>query len=192
MKIKSLFLAVLVAFSSAVAFAGNEEPVRELAIVPVKNSDVFKVIYKASTAGRVKLNVYNASGTLLMSESIKTNSGFILPVNFKGLTSGEYSIELIDASGTKIQKVAYQADRAVKHIHISKLTGTQSRFLISVANSGSQVIDVKIYDANNQLLHAETTSVNGDFAKVYNLAKASSSYTFEITDEAGAIKTIKF
>ena len=72
MKTKSLFIAALVVVSASVAAFGKEEPTsnKGLAVVPVKGSEVFKVIYKGETTGRVKLNVYNTESILVYSEVV--------------------------------------------------------------------------------------------------------------------------
>jgi hypothetical protein len=108
MKTKSLFIAALVVFSSAVAFAGKDEPRKTgLAIVPVKN-EVFKVIFKSESTGRIKLNIYNENGTVVFTDTVYGVDGFIRPLNFSGMRSGNYTIELVDASGKKAEKVSYQ------------------------------------------------------------------------------------
>jgi len=194
MKTKSLFLAALVVLSSAVVFAGKEEEPRKsgFAIVPVKGSQIFKVVYKGETTGKVKLNIYNADGLLMMSQTFNSVDGFILPVNFAGLASGDYTIELVDAAGKKVEKVSYQTKRNIQHVHISRIVNEENKFLLSVASKGTQSISLKIYDNANNLLHSEVRTIEGDFAQVYKLAKSSEHYTFEITDNAGNIKSVRF
>ena len=193
MKFKSLFIAALIVFSSAVSFAGKDEPRKTgLAVVPVKNSQVFKVIYKGESVGRVKLNIYNAAGALVLTETINGVDGFICPVNFEGLSYGDYTIELIDATGKKTEKVSYQSKRNLKHIHVAKLTSQEGRYLLAIANRGNDEINLKIYDQQNNLVHEETKAIKGDFAQVYKLNETSSSYTFLVTDKDGYTKTVKF
>jgi hypothetical protein len=108
MKTKSLFFAALAVFSSAVAFAGKDEPRKTgLAVVSVK-SEIFKVIFKSEVTGKIKLNVLNENGMIVFSDTVFGVDGFIRPLNFSGMRSGNYTIELIDASGKKVEKVSYQ------------------------------------------------------------------------------------
>ena len=192
MKIKSLFIAALVVLSSAVSFAGKDEPKSGFAVISVKGSEVFKVIYKNEVTGKVKLNIYNASGSVIFSETQYGSDGFIRPLNFTGLASGEYTIELIDASGKKIEKVFYEPKSNIKQVHISKLSNEAGKFLLAIANTGKESINVSIYDNDNNLVHTESRIISGDFAQVYKLSNASLSYTFQVTDKSGNIKTIKF
>ncbi len=102
MKARSLFLAALVTVVSLATAVGKDVPRNTgLAVVPVKGSEVFKVIYKGETTGRVKLNIYNASSRIIFSESINVGDGFICPLNFAGLEPGEYTLELVDVTGAK-------------------------------------------------------------------------------------------
>jgi hypothetical protein len=193
MKTKSLFLAALVVLSSAVAFAGKEEPrTTGLAVVPVKGSEIYKVIYRGESVGKVKLNIYNAGGILLLTQTFNSVDGFILPVNFSGLTAGDYTIELVDASGKKVEKVSFAAESNIKHVHVTRLSGGQNKFLVSIANGGKERVNLRIYDSAGNLLHTENKLISGDFAQVYNLTKVSEHYTFEVTDAGGNTRSIKF
>jgi hypothetical protein len=196
MKTKSLFFAALVMLTSAVAFAGKDEPRRTgMAVVPVKGSETFKVIYKSESTGKVKLNIYNVSGKLILTESFSGTNGFIIPVNFSGLQPGEYTIELIDATGKKSEKITLLAKevKSMGNVHVSRLTAETGKFLLSVANTtpGAR-INVRIYDAQHNLIHSESKSVKGDYAQVYKVNTVSPSYTFEVSDSTGTTKTIRF
>jgi WD40 repeat protein len=189
MKTKSLFVALLMI--SAVAFAGSNEPVRTgMAVVPVKGSEVYKVIYKGETHGKVKLSVLSSDGKVILAQTFNSD-GFIRPLNFAGLQPGEYTITITDAAGIKSEKVVYAAKKKGSNVHISKLKNEDGKYLLSVANAESGPIQVKIFDAKNNVVFTETKLVNGDFAQVYKI-EASGSYTFEVSDIKGNVKTAQF
>jgi hypothetical protein len=196
MKFKALFVAALVVISSVVSAAGKDEPRKTgLAIIPVKGTEVFKVIYKGENTGKVKINIYNANGEIIFSETISSTDGFICPVNFKGLTSGEYTIELVDATGKRVEKVSYQPvqpKKNLQHVHVSRISSEEGKFLLAISSIGAEKINVNIYDANNNLVHTENKDITGNFAQVYKIENASGAYTFEISDKAGNTKTVKF
>jgi hypothetical protein len=195
MKTKSLFFAALVLVSAVASAAGKDEPRRTgMAIVPVKGSEVFKVIYRSESAGKVKLNIYNSNAKLILTETFNGTDGFICPVNFAGLEAGEYTIELVDASGKKAEKVSLNTKKSSKHVHVSKINNEAGKYLLSVVDTSfaADEINVKIYDAKNNLIHSETKETRGDFAQVYKLKDASGSYTFEVSDKTGKLKTIRF
>jgi hypothetical protein len=110
MKTKMTLMTALIVTSSLVSFAGKDEPRKTgVAVIPVKSSPIFKVIYKGESTGTVKLSIYNAKGALVFKETINGIDGFLCPLNFSGLDSGDYVIELVDSTGKKAEKVTYQA-----------------------------------------------------------------------------------
>ena len=199
MKTKSLFIAALVMVSSVISAVGKDETTSKsgLAIVPVKGSETFKVIYKGETAGRVKMNLYNSSNVLVFAQSISSIEGFILPLNFRGLTFGEYTLEVIDANGKRTEKIQYvdgnaevKAETSKSIIRVSRL-GNEGKFLLAIANPSSPTLNVKIYDGNDQLIHAETKEIKGDFAQVYKVTNTK-EVVFKVTDNAGNVQVIHF
>ncbi len=195
MKARSLFLAALVTVVSLATAVGKDVPRNTgLAVVPVKGSEVFKVIYKGETTGRVKLNIYNASSRIIFSESINVGDGFICPLNFAGLEPGEYTLELVDVTGAKkVEKVKYLTSTATsKNVHVSKLVKEEGKFLVAVSNAGTEKINVRIYDGANNLVHSESREVKGDFAQLYTIKNVTGGLTFEVSDDAGYTKTIRF
>ncbi len=192
MKTKSLYIAALIVMAGAVTAVGKDEPRNAgLAVVPVKGSEVFKVIYKGESATKVKLNIYNSSSQVIFSETVNSNGGFIRPLNFKGLTFGEYTIELTDASGKKSEKVNYQPVKHESQVHISKLA-EGGKYLLSVAQNDGEIVTVRIFDEANNLIFTDTRSDAGDFAKLYSLKNVVGSVTFEVSNNSGRINTTTF
>lgn len=193
MKTKSLYLAALMVIAAAVSAVGKDEPgSKGLAVVPVKGSEVFKIIYKGESFSKVKLNVYNSSSQIVFSETMNSVNGFIRPLNFTGLQFGEYTVELTDASGKKVEKISYQPSKSESAVHVSKLQNAEGKFLLSVAKANSETITVKIFDEANNLVHMNTKAVSGDFAQLYTLKDVAGAVTFEISDNTGSIKTVRF
>lgn len=193
MKTKSLFLAALVTLSVVVSAVGKDEPrTTGLAVVPVKGSQVYKVIYRTESQSRIKLNIYGPQSQLIFTESFAGIEGFIRPVNFSGLAAGEYTIELVDATGKKVERVNYQPYKAArKNIHIASIAKEDKKYLVSIADAGEETITVSIYDSLNNVIHTESRNVKGSFAQVY-VVKTPGSVTIEVTDEAGNTKVSRF
>jgi hypothetical protein len=193
MKTKSIFIAAFFVMSLAIAAIGKDEPSKGgLAIVSVKSADVFKVIYKGETVNKVKLNLYNAASAIVFSETIVSTEGFILPLNFKGLDAGEYTLEVIDASGKRMEKIAYGMIEQRDNIRVAKIAEATGKFLVAVQNPESETVRVRIYDSANNLVHNETNEVSGNFAQVYNVQNLKGSFTFEVSDTTGSVKTVQF
>jgi hypothetical protein len=186
MKAKFMLVAVI-AMVASVAFA--TEPNAKVAVVGQKQSGTFKVIYNGE--GKVKMNIMNSEGDVLFTETINTTKGFVRPVNFNGLAFGEYTIEIADASGKQIQKVQYQGGTVAKNVHVAKMN-EEGKYLLAVANKKSEQINVKIFDGENNLVHDQNVVVKGDLGLVYNLKQVSGTPTFEVTDNTGVVKTVKY
>ena len=191
MKTKSLYVAALITLAAAFTAVGKDEPALGLAVVPVKGSEVFRVIYKSENPSKVKLSVYNAASEVVFTENMGSVGGFIRPLNFSGLAFGEYTIELTDASGKKSEKVSYgPAAKSATHVHVAKLT-QPDKFLLSVTNSAREIITVKIFDDANNLVHTSSKEVTGEYAQLFSV-KDMQGVTFEVSNSAGALRTIRF
>ncbi len=192
---KSLLIAVLVVLSAAVTTFGIDKPATSgLAVIPVKGKQVFKVIYKGESVGTVKINVVSAANVIVYSETLSNVDGFILPLNFGDLEYGEYTVNVTDATGKKTEKLTYLPQIVpATSIHIAKISG-DTRYLVAVPSQGDQVVNVKIFDKSNNLLHDETNEVNGNFGQIYNTKNIpeTSGFTFQVTDSTGNTKTVKY
>jgi hypothetical protein len=190
MKTKNVILTALVAmFVSALAFA--KDPGTPKVVVVNQKSGVFKVIYEGQKSSKVTMRILSANGTEVFSENLGAVSGFVRPVNFTGMATGDYTIEIADLVGTQSQKVSYNKEVSTNAIHIARIAES-SKYLLAVANKGSEEINVKIFDGANNLVHDENMTVNGNFGLVYNLKQVAGAPTFEVTDKTGNVKTIKY
>lgn len=193
MKTKSLFIAALITVSAVLSAAGKEDPSKAgMVVVPVKGSEVFRIIYKGENTGKVKLKIYNADAKIVLSQTINGTDGFILPINFKGLAFGEYTVEVVNSTGKRVEKLTFAPEKNNRHVHVSKIANEVGKYLLSVANVKPTTIHVKIYDDNKNLVHTETKDITGNFAQVYKLTNYSASYSFEVSDISGNVKTVDF
>ena len=191
MRTKSIYLVAFL-LMGAVATFGKDDPTLGMAVLSAKGKDVFRVVYKAETASNVKVKLYNANGDVIHSASINNTTGFILPLNLGKLNYGEYRLELTDANGKHIERIAYQNTKAVDNIRVARLTTAEHKFMVSVMSAKSETVTVKIFDSYHNLLHTEVKSVSGDFAQVYNVKNLTGACTFEVSDDAGRVKTVQF
>ncbi|HEU5291657.1 MAG TPA: hypothetical protein VFU05_13500 [Cyclobacteriaceae bacterium] len=192
-----LFLAAALVLVGSVAFASD---VNETKLVVVRNqaSDVFKVIFESQNYVFATVNIFDNAGNLVFQQDVKGKNGFILPMNFTGLTYGEYSIEVKQGSNSWKQTVNYEtpvlearnSSSSIQNVAVSKLL-TDGKYLLSVSTAEEQFVRVNIFDTNDSLLHTETRKANGDLAIVYNVKDASGEVTFQVTDKLGYSKTIK-
>jgi len=188
MKTKSIVLAALLLVSVSGAFANVDPSTAALAVVSARGSEVVKVIYKGGN-GKVKLNIYDATSKLVFAESRTVQQGFILPLNFAGLSAGTYTVELVDASGTKSEKVNYQPAKAATAVHVSKLN-QEGKYLLSVA-SATENVTIRIFDANNNVIHTSAKQADGAFAQIFNIQNVDGACTFEVTNAAGVSTLVR-
>ncbi len=188
MKAKS-FLTALMVLAGSVAFSNGPGSPR-VVVVSQKNSGTFKVIYQGEKVGNVKMTILNQDGRIVFAETTPNVDGFVRPVNFTGMEPGEYSIVIADGSGRQIQNIVYSTVTAVKNVQVSKIKG-QDKYLLAVADNGTEQINVRIFDGENNLVRSEDLTVKGNFGLVYNVKDVSGVPTFEVTDKMGNIKTVK-
>jgi len=114
------------------------------------------------------------------------------PLNFAGMDAGVYTIEITDENGTQLQKVNYAQianETTIKAFHVCKLQ--DGKYLVSVANEGTENVNISVYDNNDNLIHSESRTVNGGLGLVYNLKQVSGQPVFTVTDNAGNKRTVK-
>jgi hypothetical protein len=189
MKTKSVVLAGMMVMASIFSFA-IEPSNSQLVVVSQKKTGMFKVIYQGTSEQNVVMKIYGKGGEVVFKETIKSVKGFIRPVNFNGMDAGEYIIEIADENGKQLQRVGYKTETNVKSVHVSKVS-EEGKYLLAVANDGAEQINVRIFDGDNNLVHNENMTINGNFGLVYNLKQVVGKPTFEITDNTGNTKVIK-
>ena len=192
MKTKSIILAAFLMMTAIATFGSDEPKKAGVAVVPMKGTEVFKVIYKSETSGKVKVNVYDAKNERVYTEGFNDTNGFILPLNFGKIGYGEYTFEIVDASGKRTEKVVFEAAKSVGNIRIAKLDAEQGKFLVAVSSLKNEKITVRIFDNYNNLLHNEVRSISGDFAQVYTVKNLTGACTFEVSNNSGFVKTVQF
>ena len=130
MKSKVLFFAALLIAAVSVNAVAKEDPSNvTFAVVPVKGSAVYKVIYKKEGSTRVKVSLYNSANQVVFTETINQD-GFIRPLNFAGLAPGEYTFEAVDGASKVFEKIVYKTEISApsdKLVHVSKMNGQDQR-----------------------------------------------------------------
>ena len=185
-----LFLAALVLVSTSAFANGPGSP--RLTVIGQSNPGMFKVIYeKSGVISNVKMTILNHDEEVVFTETTKKVDGFMRSVNFTQMDPGEYTIEISDKSGKQIQKVVYAESTPILNVHVSKIA-EEGKYLLSVTNNGANRINVQIFDGTNNLVHNESTTINGNFGLVYNLKAVEGVPTFEISDKTGIIRTVKY
>ena len=185
-KITLLFVGVLV---SAFTFAGspdeNPKPVSGMEVVK-RDDNSFKVIYKSEEASDVKIEIYDQKKTLVYHETIKKSSGFSRPYSLKGLVESEYTVRIDNGSDWMTKTVSMSKPEKLATL----IALHDGKYLLAVSGKGQDKIHVRVFNEQGETIHTETTSVYGDFAKVFDMSGVKGTFTFEVSDQEGLEKTI--
>ena len=194
-KINLLFLAVIF---SVMAFANVTDEGTSSAsgftVVNLNHSSIFKVIYKAAEKSNVKLSILDNKGVLIFQETMRQTDGFVRPYNFANIGAGEYVIELESGNSKRAEKIIYSTgkiERTGKVVNINKLAGQENKYVVALSMPAQDIVTINIFDEAHELIHSETHRVYGEFGQVYNLKKLK-SFTIEISDSSGLVKTVKY
>lgn len=178
---------VLMAFSQVDAH--EFESKSPLGVSVVQKGSVVKLFYRGEQTGKVKVTIFNAKGNVVFREVMQDTEHFMRPYNFSSLPYGDYTIELSDASGKRYQKVTHKrvSDRIA---HLTRLGKGENKYMLAVPSRGKDVITVRIYDASDRMLLEEVQTIDGNFAKVYNLSAVGSLSTFVVVNGEGKINRL--
>lgn len=189
MKTKSIVLGVLMVLVSVVTFAIDPTNSR-LVVLNTNESGVFKVIYHQPGQNSVAFKVYNQQGEIVFADFIRSSNGFIRPLNFLGMESGTYKVELKSGNQVTEQVITYATETVektelngkMKSIHVSKLAG-ENKYLLAISNQGTNRVNVRIFNGNNELVYNKNMNIDGDKGVVYSLKKLVGTATFEVSDK---------
>jgi hypothetical protein len=178
-------LVVLMVVSSVVFARRLDNPGDSPSATVVKIGSTFKLYYKGSQQGDVKVSIRDAGDHILFTETIRKSDGFVRPYNFSNLPEGEYTIQIADKNRSQIEKISYKHEKSETFAHLLKVTGSDAKYLLTVSNKGDGDVTVRIYDGSNKVIYNKKEDVSKDFAKIYNLEGIPGQFTFEVTDAKG-------
>jgi len=190
MNSKSKVLALVIFLFSTAVFA-NTTPIKML-VVSDATRGVYKVVYRNAESGKVKVSIYTGSHELVFSETIANVESFVRPYNFSNLSQGAYTIVVEDKNGKTEEKVDYFFKKVESEVEVTKIANESNKYLLSVENRETDLIQVRIIDQNSNLLHEQSMTVNGKFSVIYNLNQVKGAVSFQVTGSNGNVKTIDF
>lgn len=189
---KKILAIAGVLFCTASFAGGTDEPKAGSGVAVIKNGEAsYRLIYKAEKESDVNVSIYDSNNKLVFSDKVKHTDGFTRPYNFSNLKEGDYTITIEDGSTRKVEHISYRSAKPAKAFHVIKLSSQEGKFLVTGAGKGKEDVTINIYDGS-KLVHSETKTVNGDFARLYNLSKVKGDLTFEIAGENGEVKRMAY
>jgi hypothetical protein len=181
MKTKAVIAALII--MTGVVQAKASEQVPSLTISHQDGSSVFRVNYNGSQKGDVKMTIRDNLGNVLVAESIKGVKAFSLPVNLEGVDAGVYDIEIDNGTDKQIQTLNFSDPVPTTYAHVTRLG--DDRYLLSVAHTGAEEINVRILDDAGSPVFEQEQWIEGNFARVYYVKNSVGSLSFEVTDASG-------
>lgn len=188
----SILVALTVVFSVASA---NEivDPKSPVGMAVIKSGSVFKLFYKSDKTADVRITIVNSDGNTVYKETLHNVEGFSRPYNFSSLADGKYIIQIEDENGRQQQLINYATiEKSKRPMSLVRIAASPDKYVLSIPNNGSENLKINIFNANNHLVYSATEKINGDFAKLYNLAKVGKGFIFQITGEDGVSQTISY
>jgi hypothetical protein len=156
------------------------------------SSGIFKLTYKAAAPGTVKVSIINSKDETIFTETLTKMAAFVRPYNFNDQGMGNFKILVEDKDGKTEKIVSFSVKKVESAFDVSKIANAQNKYLLSIENKDADQIQVRIVDAEKNVLHEESITVNGKFSVVYNLNKVKASPTFEVAGSNGVWKTFTF
>ncbi len=183
---KFLSIVVVLAMASGVVCANVDKPKAATGMAVVKSNSGFKLFYRGTNSGNVKVSIINSKGEQVFKETLHNVESFVRPYNMSSLGEDEYTVQLTSSDGKLIDKVAYTKETMADHVRVVAVKNSPNKFLMSLANkTGAENVEVKIYDKDNNLVFQQSEKVSGDFAKVYSLKQLRDHVIFEVTTDNG-------
>lgn len=184
---KILVLVVMACFIGHVN--ASVDPKSPVGMSVVKSGDVCKLYYRGEEgAEKVEVTIYNEDGGLVFREVMRNIDNFMRPYDFSMLPEGQYTIALNDGERTRVEKVAHfkpvKNHRVVNLVRVNK---GENKYMLGVHTEGSDILTIRIFDENRNLLFTSTESVNGDVAKCFNLKGVKGRHFFEVSDQQGRV-----
>lgn len=184
-------LVVLAVVSSGVMANGIDNPKANTGLALMKSEKGFKVFYKGSKPGTVRVTIMNSKGENIFQETLKNVESFMRPYNLTSITEGDYSIEINSPDGKQIEKFSYSKKKVEKLMNLLHVKDGDGKFVLTVSNkTGEDELKVNIYDQNYNLVYTGTEQISGDFAKIYDLSSLGKNFTFEVKDSSGSTQTL--
>ncbi len=149
----------------------------------------YSVVYRGGEDKRVRVSVYNESGSRILGQTLTNLKGFILPLDFESAKPGPYRVEVTTPSAT--ESVTFIHTEKKPFLFVTKLP--DDRFLVSVPVQDASSLSLRIYDAEMNVVHSEQLPPNAGVARVYNLSKVpSGEFCFEVSGAKGTFLTHSF
>lgn len=190
--VRSIFAVVLVSVSTfcfALPKSGSVITVgSEKVEIETKEQGLYNLVYKTYASGRYKVNIFDKSGNMLLSENFTSEKSFTKLFNLKNLPYGVYTMEITNSSSEKIQMEINHQSPVNANIIISN-PDEQGKVNLVVTGIDNNPVRVVIWDQFNQAVYDEVMFEKSSFTRLYNLKGINShNITFQVFHQGKAVE----
>ncbi len=143
---------IIILFTPSIIKAQNAA----MQMVPVKNSDSYKMYYESEAKWNLEISIVNEKGKKVEEFKLKDKNGFILPIDFGKYGSGEYLVKVESPAFLLEDKVNFksQIDIVKEKIVGEVVDGT--RLLITVDKDVEGELDLNLINSNGSVFKEHT------------------------------------
>lgn len=191
-KLSAILVMLTVVFSAT--SAKEIDPKSPVGVGVMKTGSVCKVYYKGQKPGDVKVMISDESGNIVFRETLHDVQDFMRPYNFSTLKKGEYKIIVEGETGREEKKISFSEENAKEKSSLSliRLSKTSNKYVLNVPNKVAGELQVRIYTSDDKLVYDNKETIEGDFARLYNLNTVGENFYFQVTDTTGQTHTITY
>ena len=170
---KISLMAVLLSIFSTATFA-NSGPLGENSQFKVltKSDNKYEVIYVSDEDSDVRIYIINEDGRTVESNLVKDVASFRRTFDFSQMESGKYAVVVKNKEGTARETIDHKTYKETLKGFVVRIPEKQALKLHVGDFTKTQPVKVKIYDANDRIVHKDAISHDQAFYKVYNMTKA--------------------
>lgn len=182
-------LIVLLTVAGTATFASGPLGENSQFKVIGKADTKYELIYVSTVESDVRVTIFNADGRNIESSTAKDVTKFRQTFDFSELEPGNYSIVVRNSEGTAREEVNYAPYKVKLKTFVAKVPESNS-IKLHVGDFNREVpVNVKIYDAQDRLIHRDRIVHDKAFSKVYNLKEANAGEFRVLIENDGEYKS---
>ena len=185
-------IAVLLTVISTVTFANTNDSTKKDALVRVVTGSAngsYKLIYKGEE-GQVKFKLLNEKGNVLHEERLKTENGFIQPIDLSKMPSGAYTFVIENKTEMLLEAVSFTSlkDRMAKKIEFDQVADQLEFVGIDLQSN----LEIKIFDDENKLVYTDKIT-ESNIDQIFDFGRIRSNWvSFVIVSDGEVLSDQKF
>ncbi|MDQ3392785.1 MAG: hypothetical protein M3512_01530 [Bacteroidota bacterium] len=143
--------------------------------VVTKDQGLYNLVYRTTSSGNYKVNIFNNKGEKVFTENFKSNMSFSKLFNFSKMEYGTYTMVILNGSSEKFKKeIVHQPTHSLK-VDLSPF-GEKGKFNLSVNGLNNKPVRVVILDKDYKELYNEVMDVESGFTRLFDLSRVASSH----------------